>query len=78
RGLLLEARRHHRRTLAWVADAGPLRALIAHALQLELARVQRFKLDPLSITVVRLQADASSLAMLNLPADGASPESLVW
>jgi ribonuclease H / adenosylcobalamin/alpha-ribazole phosphatase len=78
RGLTIEARRHHRQVVAWVADAAPIRCLIAHALGAPLETVQRLKLDPFGLTVVRLQADASSVALLNAPADGASLEHVVW
>lgn len=78
RGILLEAKRHHRRTLVWVADASPIRCLAAHALGLPLAALQRMKLDPFGLTIVRLQADASSIALWNAPTDGSSFSEIVW
>lgn len=78
RALRLEAARNHRQVVAWVADASPLRCLAAHALGLPLEAVQRLKLDPFGLVVVRLQADASSIALWNAPADGASSDARIW
>jgi probable phosphoglycerate mutase len=78
KGIFREAKRHHRRTLAWVADASPIRCLAAHALGLPLGAVQRLKLDPFALAVIRLQADASSITLWNAPADGTAYAELVW
>jgi len=61
-----------------VADASPIRCLAAHALGLPIAALQRMKLDPFGLTIVRLQADASSIALWNAPTDGSSFSEIVW
>jgi alpha-ribazole phosphatase len=78
RVLLKEAKRHHRQAVAWVADPAPIRCLVAHALGLPLEAVQRLKLDPFGLTIVRLQADASSVALTNAVVDGTPLHETVW
>lgn len=78
KAIQMAAKRHHRLTVAWVADAGPIRCLLAYTLDLPLESVQRIKLDPLGLTVVRLQGDASSVAVVNAPAAGDALDRVVW
>jgi broad specificity phosphatase PhoE len=78
RALELEMRRRPRKTIVWVADPTPIRCALARFLDLSLESVQRMKLDPYGATILRIQADASSLACLNVPVDGALLQNKVW
>jgi broad specificity phosphatase PhoE len=73
RALHAECRRHPRLTLCYVGHAGPIRALLAHALQLPLDAVQRIQLDPFGLSVIRYQGDASVITLVNHPTAGGDP-----
>jgi alpha-ribazole phosphatase len=67
RAIWAEGRRRQRQTLLYVGHAGPIRALLAHALGLSLVDVQRFQLDPFSLTILDIRGDDSLLRLLNAP-----------
>jgi broad specificity phosphatase PhoE len=67
-----EGRRRQRQTLLYVGHAGPIRAILAHSLQLSLQDVQRFQLDPFSLSIVDVRGDNSLLRLLNAPLTGES------
>lgn len=62
-----EARRRPRQAIAMVAHAGPIRAVLARALGIDLPAAQSFQLDPFSLSRVELQGKGAVLAGLNLP-----------
>lgn len=72
RAIFAECRRKPRGTILYVGHAGPIRTLIAGALGLELAAVQRMRLDPFGLSILHLHGSASTLTLLNHPATGES------
>lgn len=67
---MLEAANRMRRThkdavIALVSHADPLRALIAHILGIALDHLQRIRLDPASVSIVRFNGDWLEVAGLN-------------
>ena len=73
RVVMSEFRRHQRKTLLLVADAGPIRAVIGYALGMELEQVQRLELAPFSLSVLDLKGEASTLRLMGMELGSARP-----
>lgn len=79
RGAVLDAcRRHPRQHLCYVGHVGPIRSLIADAVDLSLAQAQRLQIDPFGACVIRYQGPTATLALLNHPMGGEHPADVSW
>jgi probable phosphoglycerate mutase len=58
-------RAHQDAVIAIVSHADPLRALIAHGMGIALDHLQRIRLDPASVSIVRFSGDWLEVAALN-------------